>query len=656
MGATVPTLAEVSLSAFLHDIGKFMQRAFGSVAAMDAAVRDRENDILPRGPSGGSSHKHALWTDAFFHELELRGVVFPGGISFGRVRDLAVYHHRPSPNIALTELISQADRLSAAMDRKERDERDEGEADRVGWDSFIRTALKNPFAGVDLGLELGTAPASEIVLRRLVPGESLMPVPRADTSNYQQDYRELWNEFLDAFVSATTLPTIDLFAEAVLSLSERYTFAIPSSTQDEPDISLHDHQRTAAAFAAALYVWHQHDGSLEDGARLRDGQLKKFRFLAGDLSGIQRSLFRLASEQVPGLNKILRARSLLMTLAGEAAALACRRRLGLPVFSILQNAGGRFVLLAPNVGDLEEDLRPLRREIDRWMWERYLGDLALNLALSEPFSGEELRRENFGQRIASLSLAVARAKQQPFSSGPIPAVAAIEFPAGVCPACGWRPAPVEGERCTACRQEFELGGALPQLESLGWVEQPGGRIAFFDGLAVDWSFHDRRPGAEWLGFFRVGGERADGHVPVRFLANYIPILQPEETDKRAYRELLSEESKVAPGDPKTFEHIALDAVGEYRGRLVGEPLLGVLKGDVDRLGAIFSWGLKKDLTPSRFAAMSRMMDLFFAGYVPYLLRKRFRSTYTVYAGGDDMLLIGPWRQMPELAESLRRDF
>jgi CRISPR-associated protein Csm1 len=43
-------------------------------------------------------------------------------------------------------------------------------------------------------------------------------------------------------------------------------------------------------------------------------------------------------------------------------------------------------------------------------------------------------------------------------------------------------------------------------------------------------------------------------------------------------------------------------------------------------------------------------------YLPWLLKKEFPSTYTVYAGGDDLLLIGPWRQTVGLAERLRLDF
>ncbi|MGB9606215.1 MAG: hypothetical protein ACPL88_10115, partial [Bryobacteraceae bacterium] len=103
---------------------------------------------------------------------------------------------------------------------------------------------------------------------------------------------------------------------------------------------------------------HRNDGTLSESARTRDRRLKKFRFVAGDLCGVQRALFPLTARQVKGFNKILRARSLLMWLTEEAAVLAARRELELPAFSPLQNAGGRFLRLAA----LEYDLRHTERD------------------------------------------------------------------------------------------------------------------------------------------------------------------------------------------------------------------------------------------------------------------------------------------------------
>ena len=51
-----------------------------------------------------------------------------------------------------------------------------------------------------------------------------------------------------------------------------------------------------------------------------------------------------------------------------------------------------------------------------------------------------------------------------------------------------------------------------------------------------------------------------------------------------------------------------------------------------------------------------MLDLFFTGYLQSDCAGNYPQTYTVYAGGDDLLLIGPWRQMIVLATDLREQF
>jgi CRISPR-associated protein Csm1 len=88
---------------------------------------------------------------------------------------------------------------------------------------------------------------------------------------------------------------------------------------------------------------------------------------------------------------------------------------------------------------------------------------------------------------------------------------------------------------------------------------------------------------------------------------------------------------------------------------MGTAALMTLKGDVDNLGQIFQCGLD---APSfaRMAALSRQMHAFFAIYLPWLCHSAFADTYTVFAGGDDFFLIGPWRQQVRLASRLREEF
>ncbi len=95
------------------------------------------------------------------------------------------------------------------------------------------------------------------------------------------------------------------------------------------------------------------------------------------------------------------------------------------------------------------------------------------------------------------------------------------------------------------------------------------------------------------------------------------------------------------------------------GRFEGIEALGILKADVDNLGLLMACGLEDErFTLSRIATLSRQLHFYFSLYLPYILKKekRFNDVYTVFAGGDDLFLIGPWNKMIELSLLLRKDF
>ncbi|CAG0994740.1 partial CRISPR system single-strand-specific deoxyribonuclease Cas10/Csm1 (subtype III-A), partial [Anaerolineae bacterium] len=105
--------------------------------------------------------------------------------------------------------------------------------------------------------------------------------------------------------------------------------------------------------------------------------------------------------------------------------------------------------------------------------------------------------------------------------------------------------------------------------------------------------------------------------------------------------------------PKTFNHLQAQAIGIDR--------LGVLRMDVDLLGDLFSYGFgegEKNLaTLARLSTLSFQLSLFFEGWIKRLCeqssaRQGRELIYAVYAGGDDVFLIGPWDQMPQLAQTI----
>ncbi len=657
---------EVALGAFFEDIGKFMQRAHANVRDMAPEVRAREDVLLPSGRGGHFSHKHVLWTDAFFHWMEQEGIGFPKGVNLGRVRDQAVFHHRPTG--ALTWLSAVADRLSAGMDRKERDKPEKAGS----WDQFRRTPLRSIFDRVDLGLGRPSGDAVYDVCA-LAPGA--MDPGAVDGEGSPRAYEKLWPQFCAAFkqLCGATGDNIALFHEGLLAISERFTWSIPSSTVDLPDVSLHDHNRTVAAFAACLYRHHEARGELDDEKAVRDPEREKFRILVGDLSGIQASLFRLASEGVKGVNRILRARSFVMGAITDAAALMCREEFGLPPYCLLQSAGGRFQLLLPEIEGIERRIRAIRERLDAWMADQYFGELVLNIAITPPLAGTAFLRAALPATLDRIALAAEEAKQRPLSTRAAECIIEIDYPAdGVCRACGVRPAAETDpqdpsiKRCWACAREARHGRQLPKAKAvvIRRTERADKRADLLGRFVLDIETKAAPDSAsaavmrEIVSAWRPRDADAEASFPIadRFMANYVPILEKGDGDNGRYADLSEEARAVQPGETKTFEHLAADAREWVDGGWIGRAMLAVVKADVDRLGFVFGYGLGEDNTVSRTAALSRMLDAFFTGELMALIRKEFPATYTVYAGGDDVLLIAPRHQGIGLALRLREAF
>lgn len=161
-------------------------------------------------------------------------------------------------------------------------------------------------------------------------------------------------------------------------------------------------------------------------------------------------------------------------------------------------------------------------------------------------------------------------------------------------------------------------------------------------------------------------------ITAKFINGYVPKYDNDDLhDDRYFAGRKSEKKKLEMIDqvkvskdksiPKTFAHIAVKSLNftDKPDKFTGIEALGILKTDVDNLGLLFACGIRKErLTLSRLATMSRQMNNYFSIFLPYILKteERFKNIYTVFAGGDDLFLIGPWNRIIEFAGCLHDSF
>ncbi|MEZ0328503.1 MAG: type III-A CRISPR-associated protein Cas10/Csm1 [Dissulfuribacterales bacterium] len=658
---------KVILGTLLHDIGKLIQRAEDK----ENVNQELEASICPV-KNGYYTHRHVLFTDAFFNWIKQKYLELPDGVDYKQVNTFAINHHSPSDKEPLTWIIALADRYSAGMDRRA----DEENIDSNHPSKFKYIPLKCIFDEVVLDAEKFGQPTSNVCPMTVLnpcKEEDIMPMPfpkKGVIDDLPKSYKRLLNDFKENFsiLCNQNLP-LHLFEEALLGLLERFTWAVPSSTMDCPDISLFDHSKTTAAIAAVMFKYHQAKNELNDLTAIKDEKIKKFCFLMGDLSGIQATIFTLEKQGVKGVNKVLRARSFMLSAIAEAAALKIRKAMDLPFSCVIQQAGGRFLMLLPALDENKPKIDELRRQFDKWLLETYTGTLSLNIAVSEPFEGAKFKDGGLVDVLSALSMRVEEAKYRPLATCP-QGVMKREYPTGkACSVCGIRPARNDKEddgRCYTCQREFTLGAHLPESDFLVWgVNRFKDSQEIFD---LHFCLSKEPPQAgmkELLSVQQIGTHSSTLSKCCwarRYLANYVPLFEEKDRDDLRLDKIQDAEP-IDVGKPKTFAHIGACALEiDDEDQVKGKPFLAIIKADVDRLGFIFSYGFRRKetqkdrFTISRLTQLSRMLNLYFTGYLPGLIQRDFPDTYTVYAGGDDLFLISPWRQAFELAARINETF
>ena len=327
-------------------------------------------------------------------------------------------------------------------------------------------------------------------------------------------------------------------------------------------------------------------------------------YLAGDLSGIQRFVLRVKAAG-KAQAKRLRARSFLLELIEHAALSHVVQRFLISDDDVLIRGGGGFLVrLRPNADHAQ--LERLEVDLQDMLWDEFGGELqfALGWAATPDDARAALERR---KRQSGRSVLQSRASW---------AVERLSRPslAEPCEVCGEFPSfrnvhEDEDDRIVRhCRNCFSARTIGANLTRKQWLRDGRGSIRAL-GVAFD-----------LLSEPQSGALRVGRWIP-RTKENSLPL---------------------------TFQDLSR--------RSRGDPRLAVLKADVDDMGVRVREIAAADPSCGELRAFSRTLHGFFAERMQDAAAHRWRLVYTLYAGGDDLLLIAPWQVMLDFAGELAQQF
>ncbi len=683
----------VVLASLLHDIGKLFERAntFPEITNDPYYL-----EICPHR-NGYYSHLHCAYTKKFCEVLHnsfncLKNLSEPSWIYW------ASGHHLRDTDFEI-KIISTADRLSA-------EEREEGSfytnqihrrtllepvLERVYLNSNekLYTSYRYPLARLDFD-NIFPLDAREFLQKKIELEDWQENAGKGvtDPNSWSHllakeplyaDYQKIANGLLEdvKYLSSKQpdLPLKDLIV-SLLTLLEIYTVNIPSATNlRHPDISLFDHLRTTAAIAQALCFYSEEEIY---------SVTNKWTLVCGDFSGIQKFIYNLTNK---GAAKHLKARSFYVQYFCQVCADFLLKKMDLSKVALLYNSGGKFYLLIPT--KLIKTLQNGRNIINQWLLEMFGGSVFLGLGLCD-VSEDMFSKGNMHTAWARCAKDLEKDRKNKFKDlfSPNFFLPQTNFnPTESCQVCGSKHK-VKNKKCYICRQLEKLGKDLHKSELFFtlWtghdiVEQD---IKIKPLLTFDFT-DDLKPG-----LYLLSEEKLQKLAEMDSLqAQLIFINDKLFNDFKKLSIPKCEFSFMYLGRWKSKHYISGEewTFEDYSERSNGIKRLGILRMDVDNLGMVFISGLmfpkRKSLklngreypgwgeveeennrtkrrpmaSISRMATLSRQLNCFFGGYINKIMESdEFSFCQIMYAGGDDLFIIGAWDQLIPLAKEIKTQF
>ena len=448
---------------------------------------------------------------------------------------------------------------------------------------------------------------------------------------------------------------------AVMSVMQHYCGFLPSDTAKNHvhDISLYDHVKLTAAFAACINEYCLAEGMADYRRVLFDHEKKfwsrkAFLLFSADISGIQSFIYNIASK---GAMKSLRSRSFWLEMLMERFIDELLDGCGLSRANLIYSGGGHCYILLPNTEDVRQTCDSFGGKFNQWLTEHFgislymafdWQECSANDLTNTPTDGEAYEKTPYSDVFIKLSRKLSQKKMRRYTAEEIMLLNRHKGDSErECKICGRSDNLTNGENCRMCQRFIDLGNLITKSDLIISVtpDKPVSGAVAIQLPAVD--------GSVCMNFLR--GD-LDKHLAENsdVIRAYVKNVTLETRPKTCH--IFMGDYVFDPDDPD----ISKLAVGK------GVKRLAVCRADVDNLGKAFISGFEQDsdneeeryrfVTLSRTATFSRLMSVFFRYYINLLLsQKRYRLNI-VYSGGDDVFLIGNWSDVINVAVGLRNAF
>lgn len=636
--------------ALLHDIGKVCYRAM--------------NKRINHSKLGGDFLEQYLKSN---EETE-------------RLLNCVRYHHKDYLQKAkldkndLAYIVYEADNIASGMDRRENEGEEKGFDPKLNLDSIfsvfysdkeIQVANKYPLIYKDINKSFNY-PRTDISL--------------ATNSNYEALLNKIKSHFITKDINQISI-------NQLLQIIEEGFSYVPSSTNraEVCDISLYVHSKITSAVASCMKLYFD-EQQIQDykkycfnsGSKIFRNE-KIYLLVSGDISGIQDFIYTIPSK---GALKTLRGRSLYIDLLLEEFVDEYLEQIGLSRANVLYSGGGHFYILAPNIEDTKKAIDKLQAKMNRWLMENIGINLYLAIGMAECSANNLMKSEAQGNLFATVNKklkddkTIRYSKDEDFLEHIFNVEKENDTAKKECNICHnlvdklWKYNSDEEIACEFCLNLYKLGQDILTQDLVFVIseEKIDGGIKIF-GKDKD------------LYMYAVNIEDID-----MFKGKILRIYSKNnllESDLAIRLYLADYSAKNENDEVMTFDDLAKSSCKTDK----GIKRLGVLRLDIDDLGIAFSSGFVSDkdkiednlryATLSRYADLSKDISMFFkvainkicagdlTGCVDFeerafnifgIAKAPKRKVNIIYAGGDDLFLVGAWDEVLEVAIDINRAF